>query len=83
MAHLFLRFVQKEWGCLALAAVSYLFDSRDTDELHQHSELIPLDKPVFLWYSSFWVQLQLIPGSRLCPSPLRKMCTILVQRKYL
>src|SRR6266487_1745230 len=29
--------------------------------------LIPLDEPVFLWYSSFWVQLQLIPGSRLCP----------------
>jgi len=26
-----------------------------------HSKLIPLDEPLFLWYSSFWVQLQLIP----------------------
>src|SRR6266849_686560 len=34
--------------------------------------LIPLDEPLFLWYSSFWVQLQPIPGPRLCPSTLAR-----------
>src|SRR5260370_37997585 len=49
-----------------------------------HSKLIPLDEPIFLWYSSFWVQLQLIPSARPCPSTprnKREMCTILVQYK--
>jgi hypothetical protein len=46
-------------------------------------KLIPVDQFLFLWYSSFWVQLQqLIPGPRLCPSTPATICTILVQRKF-
>src|SRR5260370_1742887 len=50
----------------------------------QHSRLIPLDEPILLWYSSFWVQLQLIPVlacAQLPPPQDAQISTILVQYK--
>ncbi len=46
---------------------------------HQ-TPLFPLDEPIFLWYSSFWVQLQLIPVLARAHLPLAAKCTIFVQR---
>src|SRR5712671_6463690 len=41
------------------------------------ASLFPLDDPIFLWYSSFWVQLQLIPVLARAHLPLATKCTIL------
>ena len=47
---------------------------------HQ-TPLFPLDEPIFPWYSSFWVQLHLIPVLARAHLRLATMCTVFVQHK--